>query len=91
VIVGYPVVYDWLFFYWYLARFGPIDPPLSFSSALDTKTMYHQKARVVLSEAGKDDLPPALRGASAHTHHARDDAIEQAEVFANVFTWQPED
>jgi hypothetical protein len=89
VIVGYPVVYDWMFFYWYVVRFGPPDPPISFSSALDTKTMYQEKARVVLTEAGRSHLPHRLRGRSAHTHHARDDAIEQAEVFANVFTWEP--
>ena len=28
-----------------------------------------------------------LEVARVHTHHALDDAIEQAEIFANVFTW----
>jgi predicted nucleotidyltransferase len=28
-----------------------------------------------------------LRSRHAHTHHALDDAIEQAEIFANIFEW----
>jgi hypothetical protein len=29
-----------------------------------------------------------LRSLHGHTHHALDDAIEQAEIFANIFEWE---
>ena len=51
------------------------------------KTMYQQKSGAVLSESGKDDLPAALRGTTPHRHHALGDAIEQAQIFARLFTW----
>ena len=34
-------------------------------------------------------MPRYLLSRRRHTHHALDDAIEQAELFANVFTWTP--
>ncbi len=58
-----------------------------FSSGLDIKTMYQQKARVTLSDAGKDDLPAEQHGNAPYRHHALDDAIEQAVIFARLFEW----
>ena len=87
VMVGFPLVFDWMFAYWYFERFADGGSPFSFSSGLDMKTMYQQKAGVVLSEAGKDDLPAQLRGDAPHRHHALDDAVEQAEIFARLFAW----
>jgi hypothetical protein len=49
--------------------------------------MYQQKAMVVLDRVAKRTMPPPLRPARRHTHHALGDAIEQAELFANLFTW----
>ncbi len=86
VLIGYPVVFDWMFLHWYFVRFAG-ESPFGFSSALDIKTMYQQKASVTLSEAGRDDLPAELRAEREHTHNALDDAVEQAEVFARIFTW----
>ena len=86
VLVGYPVVFDWMFLHWYFVRFVG-KSPFGFSGALDMKTMYQQKARVPLDRAGRDDLPAELRSSRAHTHNARDDAVEQAEIFALLFEW----
>ncbi|MDX6622879.1 MAG: hypothetical protein QOE75_811 [Solirubrobacterales bacterium] len=86
VLVGYPVVFDWMFLHWYFVCFAG-ESPFGFSSALDIKTMYQQKAGVTLSEAGRGDLPDFLRSDREHTHQALDDAIEQADVFARVFSW----
>jgi hypothetical protein len=87
VIVGFPLVFDWLFLYWYFERFaGP--SPIEFSSGLDMKTMYQQKARVPLSLAGKDSLPEFLQATRPHTHNALDDSIEQAEIFVKLFEWR---
>jgi hypothetical protein len=87
VLVGYPVVFDWMFLHWYFVAFAG-DSPFGFSGALDIKTIYQQKARVTLDEAGRTDLPPALRASRPHTHNARDDAIEQAEIFQKLFVWE---
>lgn len=86
VLVAYPLGFDWLFLYWYLVRFS--DSPIEFSSGLDMKTMYQQKARVPLSLAGRSDLPSFLRSQRSHTHNALDDAIEQAEIFVKLFEWR---
>ncbi len=50
--------------------------------------MYQQKARVTVDEAGRSDLPPSCAHRSPHTHNARDDAVEQAEIFNKLFVWE---
>jgi hypothetical protein len=87
VLVGYPVVFDWLFLHWYFVRFLG-ESPFGFSSALDMKTIYQQKARVPLDRAGRSDLPAGLGSTREHTHNALDDAIEQAEIFNRLFAWK---
>jgi hypothetical protein len=87
VMVGYPVVFDWMFIHWYFMRFVG-ESPFGFSGALDMKTMYQQKARVTLDLAGRNDLPRELASSRRHTHNALDDAIEQAEIFNRLFTWK---
>lgn len=86
VLVGYPVVFDWMFLHWYFVRYTG-ESPFGFSSALDIKTIYQQKAGVTISDAGRGDLPAELRSDREHTHNALDDAIEQAEIFTRVFEW----
>jgi hypothetical protein len=88
VLVAYPLGFDWMFLYWYFVAYCRDGSPFGFSSALDMKTMYQQKAQVVLSRAGKDDLPGSLRSSRAHTHNALDDALEQAEIFVRLFQWR---
>jgi 3'-5' exoribonuclease-like protein len=86
VIVAYPAVFDWMFLHWYFVRFAGRSP-FGFSGALDMKTMYQQKAGVVLDRAGRRDLPAALVPDAPHTHNALDDAVEQGEIFARLFAW----
>lgn len=86
VLIGYPVVFDWMFLHWYFVSFAG-ESPFGFSGALDIKTMYQQKAGATLEHAGRRDLPPSLRASRPHTHHALDDAIEQAEIFNRVWRW----
>lgn len=87
VLVGYPVVFDWMFLHWYFVAFCG-ESPFGFSGALDMKTIYQQKAHVRLDEAGRNDLPLELRAARPHTHNALDDAREQAEIFNKLFLWE---
>jgi DNA polymerase III epsilon subunit-like protein len=87
VVVAYPAVFDWMFLYWYLVRFTGASP-FGHSGCLDVKTMYAVKARVPFGQAVKGAMPARLRPTRQHTHHALDDAVEQAELFANVFRWE---
>lgn len=87
VLVAYPLSFDWMWLFWYFTQFSAQGSPFSYSSCYDLKTAYSVKARVRISEAGRSRVPARLKGTHPHTHHALDDAIEQAELFANLFEW----
>ncbi|MFH0903497.1 MAG: exonuclease [Pseudomonadota bacterium] len=89
VLVAYPLGFDWTWLYWYFMQFSDYGSPFLHSKCFDLKTAYAVKAGVTISQAGRSRIPPHLRGVHQHTHHALDDAIEQAELFANVFEWRP--
>jgi hypothetical protein len=86
VVVAYPACYDWMFLYWYLLRFTGRSP-FGHSGCLDMKTLYATKAGVALTGATKRTMPRYLLSRRRHTHHALDDAVEQAELFANLMAW----
>lgn len=86
VVVAYPVAFDWAFMFWYFIRFTG-SSPFGYSSCLDIRTLYQAKARTVHDLSGKASMPSWLLPTNAHTHNALDDAIEQAELFANVFEY----
>lgn len=87
VLVAYPLSFDWTWLYWYFVRYSPSKSPFEHSRCFDLKTAYSVKAKLPVSRAGRSRIPPELRGSHRHTHHALDDAIEQAELFANIFEW----
>jgi hypothetical protein len=87
VLVGYPIVFDWMFIHWYFSHFLG-ESPFRSSSALDMKSMYQSKAFVLVGEAGRRNLPAKLKAQRPHTHNALDDAIEQAEIFNRLFVWK---
>ncbi|MFF8828177.1 exonuclease [Streptomyces sp. NPDC015131] len=87
VMCGYPAPYDWMFLYWYLVRFTG-GSPFGHAGCMDMKTMYASKAGVPLRAVAKRAMPPELLSRRRHTHHARDDAIEQAEMFSNLMAWR---
>jgi hypothetical protein len=88
VLVAYPLSFDWAWLYWYFTRFCQGGSPFGHSRCFDIKTAIAVKARIPTSEAGRQQLFPFLRSGREHTHHALDDAVEQAEIFANVFEWE---
>jgi hypothetical protein len=88
VLTGFPLMFDWLFVYWYFERFAEGGSPFGHSAGLDMKTMYQQKAAVTTSDAGLHDLPDALQPVQPHTHNALDDALRQAEIFVRLFVWE---
>ncbi|CAL9597894.1 3'-5' exonuclease [Streptomyces sp. enrichment culture] len=87
VMCGYPASYDWTFLYWYLMRFTG-GSPFGHSGCLDMKTLYATKAGLPLRAVAKGTMPRELLSRRRHTHHALDDAVEQAELFANLMTWR---
>jgi hypothetical protein len=87
VLVAYPLSFDWAWLYWYFVRFSSKGSPFNHSLCFDMKTAYAVKASVPISEAGRSKILPQLLPDRRHTHHALDDAIEQAEIFGNLFEW----
>ena len=88
VLVAYPLSFDWSWLYWYFMRFSPEGSPFDYSRCFDIKTAFAIKASVPIAEASRSKLLHSLRPHRKHTHHALDDAIEQAEIFARVFQWE---
>jgi hypothetical protein len=87
VLVAYPLSFDWAWLYWYFVQFSQKGSPFNHSLCFDMKTAYAVKASVPISEAGRSKILPQLLPNRRHTHHALDDAIEQAEIFGNLFEW----
>jgi hypothetical protein len=88
VLVAYPLSFDWAWLYWYFVQFSAKGSPFNHSLCFDMKTAYAVKASVPISEAGRSKILPQLLPNRRHTHHALDDAIEQAEIFGNLFEWE---
>jgi hypothetical protein len=88
VLVAYPLSFDWSWLYWYFVRFSSDGSPFAYSRCFDIKTAVAVKAGIPISTAGRSEIIPLLRPRHVHTHHAVDDAIAQAEIFANVFEWE---
>ena len=87
VLVAYPLSFDWTWLYWYFVSFSADGSPFNHSSCFDIKTAFAVKGRIPVASAGRSGLYPRLQADRKHTHHALDDAIEQAEIFANLFEW----
>jgi hypothetical protein len=87
VLVAYPLSFDWTWLYWYFIQFCKAGSPFDYSRCFDIKTAVAVKAGIPISESGRSRLDSSLSSKRQHTHHAVDDAIEQAEIFANIFEW----
>uniref|UniRef100_UPI002FC5FB9B exonuclease n=1 Tax=Bosea sp. (in: a-proteobacteria) TaxID=1871050 RepID=UPI002FC5FB9B len=78
ILVAYPLSFDWAWLYWYFTRFSREGSPFGHSQCFDIKTAIAVKARMPISQSGRSRVPERLRSKRVHTHHAVDDAIEQA-------------
>lgn len=87
VLVAYPLSFDWSWLYWYFVRFTG-SSPFKHSRCFDVKTAVAVKCGLPVASAGRKSLPAELQPKHAHTHHAVDDAIAQAEIFANLFEYE---
>jgi hypothetical protein len=86
VAVGWPSSWDfgtWVF--WYLTRFAG-ESPFSHGQHRDIRDVLAARQNMPVRGLTKRAIPQRLKPNRRHTHHALDDAIEQAELFANVMT-----
>jgi hypothetical protein len=83
VFVGYPAGFDFLFVYWYMIKFVGRSP-FSFS-ALDIKSYAMAVMGIDYRDVTKHSMKPYLPIGKPHTHVAVEDAIEQGELFTNLF------
>lgn len=88
ILVAYPLSFDWTWMYWYFVNFSTSGSPFNHSGCFDLKTAFAVKAGLPIALSGRDQVNPELVPDRPHTHHALDDAIQQAELFANVFEWK---
>lgn len=88
VMAAYPLSYDWMWVYWYLMRYAGTSP-FGHSSAIDIKTLFATKADRMIRKVGKRSMPKKLLSKRPHTHHALDDAWEQADLLVNLLHWDP--
>jgi len=89
ILVAYPLSFDWSWLYWYFTRFSDSGSPFEHSRCFDLRTAFAVKTGRPIAAAARTRLPAELRSSRPHTHDARDDAIEQAEILARLFAWQP--
>jgi hypothetical protein len=88
IFVAYPLSFDWSWLYWYFVKFSPRPSPFGYSKCFDIKTAVALKLGRTIANAGRQKLPTALQSANVHTHHALDDAIEQAQIFSKLFAME---
>lgn len=88
VLAAYPLSFDWSWLYWYFVKFSKFNSPFGHSRCFDIKTAMAVKLGRTITTAGRQRVPDQLKAKSPHTHHALDDAIELAEILANLFAME---
>lgn len=89
VLVAYSLSFDWMWLYWYFVRFSRSGSPFNHSRCFDMKTAFAVKGHRPITGASRKELRRVLGDIERpHTHKALDDAREQAEIFARLFSWQ---
>jgi len=87
VFVGFPVVYDWMWVYWYMIAFTKDGSPFGHGRAADIKTAFAIKSGNSIVSSIKRRMPKFLHSKLPHTHKAVDDAAEQGQLALNIFRW----
>lgn len=83
VALAYPIGFDWMFLHWYLSVYSTGNP-FGHAGHLDIRSLWVGGTGSLLSDASKDRMPPDLIPERPHTHHALDDALEQAEFLQRM-------
>jgi DNA polymerase III epsilon subunit-like protein len=84
ILVAYPVAFDWMFLHWYFETFVGTSP-FGHSGCVDIRSLYMGVAAVPFGRSSKRHIPAGFQPHTAHTHHALEDAIEQGQLFVNIF------
>ncbi len=90
VMVAYPLSFDWTFLYWYFVRYSASGSPFGHSRCLDIKTAFAIRAGIPMADSGLNRVCRHFVQDEPTLINPLDDAIEQAEIFANVFEWSDE-
>ena len=87
VFVAFNATFDWMFAHWYLVKFTGSNP---FGiSGLDIKAYYMGLSGSSWHETAKSRIQRRFPSGRPHTHHALEDALEQAEIFARMLEARP--
>lgn len=89
VLVAYPSTFDWPFLTYYFGKFLGKSPAVAFTRVCDLRTLIVAKSGQTYYTATDKCLPSELLPQKARSHNALRDAMEQAELFANVQLWTP--
>lgn len=84
VLVAYPLAFDWAWLHWYFVTFSVEGSPFGHSNCLDMKTVFALRDGRPIALSGASKLPERLKSPRPHVHHALADAMEQADIFANL-------
>jgi hypothetical protein len=87
IFVGFNAPFDWSFITWYFHTYLG-DNPFGFAG-LDIKSYYMGMTRCAWADTRSSRIPTQFKGTSLHTHHALNDAIEQAEMFERMRRFSP--
>lgn len=85
VLVAYPSTFDWPFLAYYLEVYSSTGSPVSFTRICDLRTMIVVKTGSLFYTPTPECLPPGIR-LRPHTHHALQDAVDQAHLFSAVYS-----
>lgn len=88
VLVAFPLSFDWTWLYWYFIQFSEDGSPFNHSRCFDIKTAWSVKSGIPIADSGRSRIDSLFLPEHQHTHHALDDAVEQAQIFANIFEWE---
>jgi hypothetical protein len=81
--VCYPS-WDIAWVYSYFERYSARNP-FGFSGYIDMKSFYIGRQKSMVVNSTKRNMPAKIKSKRPHTHNALDDALEQAELFCNMW------
>jgi ribonuclease T len=82
IFVGFNATFDWAFVNFYFHEYLG-ENPFGFGG-IDIKSYYMGMTGCAWDDTRSSKISSDLKGPSAHTHNALDDAIEQAEMFRRM-------
>lgn len=89
VLVGFNAPFDWSFVNYYFIKFCGLDQNPFGHTALDIKSYYMGAYKTSWMDTSMKRLPPALNAPDRPlVHNALADAIQQAEIFEKLLSFQ---